>query len=78
MIEEFQIVSKFTSWSFPWYPAAHVSQENQRTTYLHSRGRAGLGVQSDLGSNAAAKGKSLCAWLLLLKKEAERLVKNLK
>lgn len=74
MLEEFQTVSKFTSWSFPWYPAAHVSQENQKIACLHSR----EAEQSDLRSNAVAKGRSLRAWLLLLKEEAERLVKNLK
>jgi len=29
-------VSKFTSWSFPWYPAAHVSQEDQGGGLLHA------------------------------------------
>lgn len=36
MLEEFWTVSKLTSWSFPWYPAAHVPQENQGGGLVHT------------------------------------------
>lgn len=55
MLEELQAVSKFTSWSFPWYPAAHVSQGNQGGL-LHAciPGRQHMAGKTDLESNAVS------------------------
>lgn len=55
MLEELQAVSKFTSWSFPWNPAAHVSQENQGGL-LHAciPGRQDTAGKTDLESNVVS------------------------